>query len=68
MKSGQEGRLVLLDGTTLEGTVKRSWQSGIIRLENVSAWAREGEVEADKGSYFLVPVRNVAFAQVGVKR
>lgn len=67
IKTGMKCRIVLEDGTTLVGTAARSWQPGVLRLNFVTAWAREGEIEAPVQSFFLLPVARVLFVQVGAE-
>ena len=67
LRNGTKCRVVLEDGTTLVGTAARSWQPGVLRLNYVTAFAREGEVEAPAQSHFLVPVGRVLLAQVGAE-
>lgn len=67
LRTGTKCRLVLEDGTTLVGTAARSWQPGIVRLNYVTAHAREGEIEAPPQSFFLLPVHRILFAQVGAE-
>lgn len=67
LRIGTKCRVVLEDGTTLVGTAARSWSPGVLRLNYVTAWAREGEVEAPAQSFFLLPKRRVLFAQVGAE-
>lgn len=64
---GEKTRIVLEDGTTLAGTAAKSGQWGVFRLNFVTAWAREGEVETPPQSYTLVPKRRVLFVQVGAE-
>lgn len=67
LRTGTKCRLVLEDGTTLVGTAARSWQAGVLRLNFVTAYAREGEIEAPVQSHFLIPAARVLFAQVGAE-
>lgn len=63
LKHGSGVRIVLIDGTTLVGTVRFSWRFRTIKLTDVVTQTREGEIRAD--GYLLIPVRSVLFAQVG---
>lgn len=56
-------RVVLVDGTTLVGTIRRSWRWRVIKLTQVTTLTRDGEISAD--GYMLVPARSVLFVQVG---
>lgn len=55
-------RIVLHDGTTVAGTVARSWQWGIIRVNQAELYDRTGPVQAQ--GYLLVPAENILFVQV----
>ena len=63
LKHGSSVRIVLVDGTTVVGTVRFSWRWRTIKLADVVTQTRDGEILAD--GYLLSPVRSVLFAQVG---
>lgn len=67
LKPGTKARVVLEDGTTLAGTVARSWQYGVIRLNRVTAHMRQGEIEAPQLSFFLIPDYRIMFVQAGAE-
>lgn len=55
-------RATLVDGTTLEGTVRRSWAWWILRLGDVSVFTGQGQAEA--AGLFTVPKRSILFVQI----
>lgn len=63
LKQGSSVRLVLSDGTTVEGVVRFSWRFRVIKLTDCVTLTRDGQVKLD--GYLLVPARSVLFAQVG---
>jgi hypothetical protein len=63
LKTGTSARIVLLDGTTVVGTVRFSWRWRVIKLTDVLTQTRDGEVLAD--GYLLIPAGSVLFVQVG---
>jgi small nuclear ribonucleoprotein (snRNP)-like protein len=63
LKNGSSVRIVLVDGTTVVGTVRFSWRWRVIKLTDVVSQTRDGEIVAD--GYLLIPERSVLFAQVG---
>lgn len=63
VKRGSKVRVTLVDGTTIGGTVRRSFAWWTLRLEDVTAYDRTGEVPA--AGFFLVPKRGILFIQVG---
>ena len=67
LKPGSKARVVLEDGTTLEGTAARSWQYDVVRLNNVTAHTRQGEVTAAPQSFFLVDSYRIMFVQAGAE-
>lgn len=62
LEIGATARLVLADGTTVAGTVARSGQWGVHRLEDVTVWNR-GEASPLLG-HLQVDKRRVLFAQI----
>lgn len=63
LKLGSSVQLVLSDGTTVEGVVRRSWRMRVIKLVDVVALNQHGDVKIT--GYLLVPARSVLFAKVG---
>jgi hypothetical protein len=63
LKLGSSVRLVLNDGTTVEGLVRPSWRARVIKLEDVVSLNQHGNINLD--GHLLVPVESVLFAQVG---
>jgi hypothetical protein len=63
LKHGSSVRIVLVDGTTIVGTVRFSWRWRTIKLTDVVTATRDGEILAD--GYLLIPTRSVLFVQVG---
>ena len=63
LKLGSSARLVLSDGTTVEGVVRFSWRIRVIKLVDVVSQSRDGGIKLD--GYLLVPARSLLFAQVG---
>lgn len=62
LKPGLAARLILTDGTTLAGTVARSGQWGVHRLNKVTVYTR---IDPERvAGHFLVHKRNVLFAQI----
>lgn len=62
LKPGIKARLILRDGTTVAGRVARSGQWGVHRLNTVTLYTR---IDPERvAGYFLVPDREVAFAQI----
>lgn len=59
---GATARLILTDGTTLAGTVARSGQWGVHRLEKVTVHTRTDG--APLAGYLQVDKRRVLFAQI----
>lgn len=62
LKPGCAARLVLTDGTTVQGTAARSGQFGVHRLDKVTAWDRFEP--AQLAGYVLVDAGRVLFAQI----
>lgn len=62
LQLGVTARLVLTDGTTVQGTAARSGQWGVHRLDSVTAWDRFEP--AKLAGYVLVDARRVLFAQI----
>lgn len=60
--NGAKARLVLTDGTTIAGTVRRSWRWRTTRIESAEIYDRTGPVRAE--GYLLIPARSILFAQV----
>jgi hypothetical protein len=63
LKLGTSVRIVLVDGTTVVGTVRFSWRWRVVKLTDVLTQTRDGEVLAD--GYLLIPATSILFAQVG---
>lgn len=62
LAQGAKARIVLTDGTTAAGTVRRSWRWRTIRLERAELYDRTGPVVAQ--GYLLIPHRSILFVQV----
>lgn len=62
LKHGSSVRIVLVDGTTIVGTVRFSWRWRVVKLTDVVTQTRDGEILAD--GYLLIPHRSVLFAQI----
>lgn len=62
LTKGKSARIILTDGTTLEGIVTRSWLWRTIKLTDVVSLQSNGEIRLD--GYVLIPARSVFFAQV----
>lgn len=63
LKLGSSARIVLNDGTTIEGTVRFSWRFRVIKLVDVVTLSRDGQVKLD--GHLLIPAASVLFVQVG---
>lgn len=63
LKHGSSVRIVLVDGTTVVGTIRFSWRWRTVKLTDVLTQTRDGEIVAD--GYLLIPGRSILFAQVG---
>lgn len=63
LKLGSSVRLVLSDGTTVEGVVRFSWRIRVIKLFDVVSLNNHGQIKID--GHLLIPARSVLFAQVG---
>lgn len=63
LKLGSSARLVLSDGTTVEGVVRFSWRFRVIKLVDAVSMNQHGQVNLD--GHLLVPARSVLFVQVG---
>lgn len=63
LKLGSSVRLVLSDGTTVEGVVRFSWRIRVIKLTDVVSLNQQGQINLD--GHLLIPTRSVLFAQVG---
>jgi len=63
LKLGSSARLVLSDGTTVEGVVRFSWRIRVIKLTDVVSMNQHGNISLD--GHLLIPARSVLFAQVG---
>lgn len=63
LKLGSSARIVLNDGTTIEGIVRFSWRPRVIKLTDVVSATQHGDIRLD--GHLLVPARSVLFAQVG---
>lgn len=62
LKIGVNARLVLTDGTTVQGLATRSGQWGVHRLDMVTAWDRSEP--ASLAGHILVDAGRVLFAQI----
>lgn len=62
LKIGATARLVLTDGTTVAGTVSRSGQWGVHRLDDVTVWNRADQARLE--GFLQVDKRRVLFAQI----
>jgi hypothetical protein len=63
LKYGSSARIVLLDGTSLVGTVKFSWRWRTVKLVEVTTHIPGGDVTVD--GHLLIPARSILFVQVG---
>jgi hypothetical protein len=63
LKLGSSARIVLTDGTTVEGIVRFSWRARVIKLVDVVSATAHGDIKLD--GHLLVPARSVLFVQVG---
>lgn len=63
LKLGENARIVLADGTTVEGVVRFSWRFRVLKLVDAVTLTAQGEVKLD--GHLLIPARSVLFAQVG---
>jgi hypothetical protein len=63
LKHGSSVRIILMDGTTLAGTVRFSWRWRTVKLTDVLTQTRGGEIIAD--GYLLIPAHAIMFVQVG---
>lgn len=63
LKQGSSVQIVLNDGSTVEGVVRRSWRFRVIKLTDVVGINQHGQVSIT--GYLLIPARSVLFAKVG---